>query len=470
MLQARNRFVVGGVWLVVVASLSAQRPQTPNWDTLRPEILQHYRSLVQLDTTSGHETRAVEYLKKVLEGEGIPTQTFALNPARANLVARLKGNGSKRPLLILAHTDVVGVAREKWPVDPFGAALKDGYIWGRGSKDDKPVLTANLIAMLMLKRLGVQLDRDVIFLAESGEEADLEGVGMNYMVREHFAEIDAEFAMTEGGGADIDRGRVTRVNIGTAEKVPARVRLVATGTAGHGSVPRLDNPLIHLGAAIQKVGLWQTPMRLNETTRSYFEKLAAISPPDRAAIYKALLDPKTADGAQKFLREHSPGEYSMLRTSVVPTILKAGVGANVIPSDAEATIDIRALPDENVAAFYAEMAKVIDDPAIKIDPVPATRPASPASKLTTEMYQAMERAAKAIYPNATVIPSMSTGASDMAQLRAKGIQSYGVGPASTQDDQINYPAHGDVERLAESSLYPFVQYVWNVVVEVAGHK
>jgi acetylornithine deacetylase/succinyl-diaminopimelate desuccinylase-like protein len=470
MLQARNRFVVGGLWLVVVASLAAQRPQTPNWGTLRPEILQHYRSLVQLDTTSGHETRAVEYLKKVLEGEGIPTQTFALNPARANLVARLKGNGSKRPLLILAHTDVVGVQREKWPVDPFGAVLKDGYIWGRGSKDDKPVLAANLMAMLMLKRLGTALDRDVIFLAESGEEADLEGVGINYMVREHFAEIDAEFAMTEGGGADVDGGRITRVNIGTAEKVPARVRLVATGTAGHGSVPRLDNPLIHLGAAVQKVGLWQTPMRLNETTRSYFEKLATISSPDRAAIYKALLDPKTADGAQKFLREHSPGEYSMLRTSVVPTILKAGVGANVIPSDAEATIDIRALPDENVPAFYAEMAKVIDDPAIKIDPVPATRPASPASKLATEMYQAMERAAKAIYPNATVIPSMSTGASDMAQLRAKGIQSYGVGPASTPDDQLNYPAHGDVERLAESSLYPFVQYVWNVVVEVAGHK
>jgi acetylornithine deacetylase/succinyl-diaminopimelate desuccinylase-like protein len=445
-------------------------PQTPNWDALRAEVLQHYRSLVQLDTTSGHETRAVEYLKKVLEGEGIPTQTFALNPARANLVARLKGTGSKRPLLILAHTDVVGVAREKWPVDPFGAVLKDGYVWGRGSKDDKPVLTANLIAMLMLKRLGVQLDRDVIFLAESGEEADLEGVGINYMVREHFAEIDAEFAMTEGGGADLEGGRVTRVNIGTAEKVPARVRLVATGTAGHGSVPRLDNPLIHLGAAIQKVGLWQTPMRLNETTRSYFEKLAAISPPDRAAIYKALLDPKTADGAQKFLREHSPGEYSMLRTSVVPTILKAGVGPNVIPSEAEATLDIRAVPDENIDAFYAELARVIADPAVAIERVPQTRPPSPASKLDTEMYRAMERVAATIYPGAAVIPSMSTGASDQAQLRAKGIQSYGIGPSSTESDENNYPAHGDVERLAESSLYPFVQYVWNVVVEVAGHK
>src|SRR5215475_11815697 len=236
---------------MAVCVLRAQAPVAKvDWEKLRPEILQHYRSLVQLDTTSGHETRAVDYLKKVLEGEGIPTQTFALNPARANLVARLKGNGSKRPLLILAHTDVVGVQKEKWPVDPFGAVMKDGYIWGRGSKDDKPVLAANLVTMLLLKRLGVPLDRDVIFLAESGEEADVTGVGINFVVREHFADIDAEFAMTEGGGATIGGGRVTRVSIGTAEKLPARARLVASGTAGHGSVPRLDNPLIHLGAAL----------------------------------------------------------------------------------------------------------------------------------------------------------------------------------------------------------------------------
>jgi acetylornithine deacetylase/succinyl-diaminopimelate desuccinylase-like protein len=465
---------------VVAAFVGVPRAQAParvDWDKLRPEILQHYRSLVQIDSTAGNETKVVDYLKKVLEADGIPTKTFALDPKRANLVARLKGNGSKRPLLILAHSDVVGVQREKWPVDPFGAVMKDGYVWGRGSKDDKPVVTANLITMLMLKRSGVALDRDVIFLVESGEEADLAGVGINFMVREHFDEIDAEFAMTEGGGARIDAGspggeggRVTRVNIGTAEKIPARARLVAAGTAGHGSVPRLDNPLIHLGMAVQKVGLWETPMRLNETTRTYFEKQAAISDPERAAIYKALLDPKTAAGAQKYLREHSPGEYSMLRTSVVPTMLKAGVGANVIPSEAEATLDVRALPDENIDAFYAEMAKQIGDPAVKIERIPQTRPPSPASSIQTEMYKVMERVAGAIYPGATVIPSMSTGASDMAQLRAKGIQSYGIGPASTEADEINYPAHGDVERLAESSLYPFVQYVWGVVTEVAGHK
>ena len=467
-----KRFLIAAL---TIASLTGVRAQAPDshvvdWAKLRGEILERYRALVQMDTTAGHEILAVDYLKKVLEAEGIPTRTFALDPNRPNLVARLKGNGTKRPLLILAHTDVVGVQREKWPVDPFGAVIKDGYIWGRGTKDDKPVLAANLMTMLMLKRLNVQLDRDIIFLAESGEEADPAGVGINFMVREHFDEIDAEFALTEGGGATLDGGRVTIVEIGTAEKLPARVRLVATGTAGHGSVPRADNALVHLAAAIEKVGRWETPMRLNETTRSYFENLGKISTGERAATYRALLDPGTAPGAQNFLREHSPHEYSMLRTSVVPTMLKAGVAANVIPSEAEATLDIRALPDENVPEFYAEMAKVIGDPAVKIVPLPQTRPPSPASRLDTEMYRVLERVAKRANPQATVLPSMSTGASDQAQLRPKGIQSYGIGPASTESDQINYPAHGDVERLAESSLYPFVEYVWTVVGEIAAHR
>jgi acetylornithine deacetylase/succinyl-diaminopimelate desuccinylase-like protein len=459
--------------VVCVCSLGAQVPGVSppiDWDKLRPEILERYRALVQLDTTAGHEILAVDYLRKVFEAEGIPTRTFALDPNRPNLVARLKGTGSKRPLLILAHTDVVGVQREKWPVDPFGAVIKDGYIWGRGSKDDKPVLTANLITMLMLKRLGIRLDRDVIFLAESGEEADITGVGINYMISQHFDEIDAEFAMTEGGSATSDGSRVTRVSIGTAEKLPARVRLVATGTAGHGSVPRMDNPLIHLGAALDKLGRWETPMRLNDTTRAYFQRLAIISAPERAAIYKALLDVKTAGPAQAYLREHAPAEYSMLRTSVVPTMLKAGVGPNVIPSEAEATLDIRALPGEDIEAFYAEMVKVIGDPAVKIVPLPPSRPPSPASKLDTEMYRVMEQVSNTVYPDAAILPSMSTGASDQAQLRAKGIPSYGIGPASTESDALDYPPHGDVERLAESSLYPFVRYVWNVVTEIAAHK
>lgn len=439
-----------------------------DWSQQKSEILKHYRDLIQIDTRAGNETKAVEYIRQVLQGDGIPSETFALDPARANLVARIKGNGSKRPLLILAHTDVVGVQPEKWPVDPFSAIIKDGYVWGRGSLDDKPVLAANLMVILLLQRNHVKLDRDVIFLAESGEEADTAGVGINYMVQQHYDAIDAEYSLTEGGNATIDSGRVVSMNIGTAEKVPARVRLVATGTSGHGSVPRMDNALIHLGAAVEKVGRWQTPMRLNDTTRTYFEKLATISSPENAARYNALLNPRTAEAAQRYLEQYEPQSYSMLRTSVVPTMLKAGVGANVIPSEAEATLDIRALPDEDITKFYTEMGKIIGDPEVKIVPLPATRPPSPATRLDTEMYRVLERVSKRMYPGVTVLPSMSTGASDKAQLRAKGQQSYGIGPAGTREDFTKFGAHSDVERLAEPSIYPFVEFVWSAVTEVAA--
>jgi acetylornithine deacetylase/succinyl-diaminopimelate desuccinylase-like protein len=443
-----------------------------DFEKQKAEILDRYQTLIRIDTSSppGNESRAVEYLRKTLEADGIPTQTFALDPKRANLVARLKGNGSKRPLLILAHTDVVPVQREKWPVDPFGAILKDGYIWGRGSTDDKPHLTAMLMTMLLLKRTGAALDRDVIFLAESGEEADPAGVGINFMVGQHFEDIEAEFAITEGGGATIENGRVAAVNIGTAEKLPARVRLVANGTSGHGSVPRADNALVHLSGAVEKVGTWETPMRLNDTTRTYFEKLAQMSTPERAARYNALLNPATAPEAERYLAAHEPRRYSMLRTSVVPTMLKAGTGPNVIPSEAEAVLDIRALPGEDIPAFYKEMTRVIGDPSVRIEPIPMTRPASPASGLDTEMYKALERVSKQMYPGATVLPTMSTGASDMAQLRAKGIPSYGIGPAATDEDSTNHGAHSDVERLLEPSLYQLVEFTWHAVADVSVRR
>jgi acetylornithine deacetylase/succinyl-diaminopimelate desuccinylase-like protein len=231
----------------------------------------------------------VDYLKSVLDKEGIPSQVLARDPNRPNLVARLKGNGSARPLLMLAHTDVVPVQRDKWPVDPFGAIVKDGYVWGRGTTDDKDKLTAILMTLLLVKRAGLPLDRDLIFLAESAEEIDTTGVGIRFMVDQHFDAIDAEFAITEGSGATIEHGRATMVQITTSEKLPRRVRLVASGATGHGSIPRIDNAVTHLAAAVEKVGTWQTPLRLNDTTRTYFEKLATISPPDVAARYRSLL-------------------------------------------------------------------------------------------------------------------------------------------------------------------------------------
>ncbi len=446
----------------------AQAPAV-DWDQQKSEILRHFRALLQIDTSNppGNETQAVDYLKKVLEAEGIATKTFSIDPNRANLVARLKGNGSKRPLLIMAHTDVVRVQREKWPVDPFAAVIKDGYIWGRGTTDDKDKLVAVLMSMLFMKRSGAALDRDLILLAESGEEADPTGVGIRFMVENHFDEIDAEYALSEGPGALIENGRVTTVEVTTSEKIPRRVRLVASGTSGHGSIPREDNAVIHLSAAVNKVGTWETPMRLNDTTRTYFEKLAAISTPEKAARYNGLLDPRRSAAAQRYLAQYEPAHNSMLRTSVVPTMLRAGIGPNVIPSEAEASIDIRALPDEDTAQFIDAMKKVIGDPAVHIVPMPETRPAAPPSRRDNEMYRALEHAGNSVYPGSTTLPTMLTAATDMALLRAKGIQSYGIGPALTADDFANHSWHSDVERIPETSLYQFVEYTWRAVTEVA---
>jgi acetylornithine deacetylase/succinyl-diaminopimelate desuccinylase-like protein len=447
--------------------------QTPavNWEKQSAEVLRHFRALIQLDTSDppGNETRAVDYLKKVLEAEGIPTKTFATEPSRASLVARLKGNGSKRPLLLMAHTDVVGVQREKWPVDPFGAVLKDGFVWGRGAKDDKPQVAAMLEVMLLLKRGGVKLDRDVIFLAEAGEETT--SLGIDFMVTQHFSEIDAEFALNEGGRTRLENGRVTAVQIATAEKVPNWVRLVINGTSGHGSIPRVDNAVVHLATAVGKLGAWETPMRLNDTTRAYFERLATISTPEQAARYNGLTDPKRSAAIQRYLAEHEPEHYSMLRTSVTPTVLKGGFQTNVIPSQAEAFIDIRVLPDENIARFSEEMRRVIGDAAIKIEPISTgARVPTPPSRIDNEMFRALEAVSKRSYPGSTTLPMLLTAATDCAQLRAKGVQCYGIDPPSTDEDRANFGMHSDVERLTESSLYSFTEFVWSAVTQVAASK
>jgi acetylornithine deacetylase/succinyl-diaminopimelate desuccinylase-like protein len=264
---------------------------------------------------------------------------------------------------------------------------------------------------------------------------------------------------------------VAQISIQTSEKVPRRFRLVATGTSGHGSVPRLDNPLTHLSAAVAKVGAWETPMRLNETTRAYFGKLAEISPPESAQRYRQLLSAQPPASLQRYFAEREPQHYSMLRTSIVPTLLKAGVGPNVIPSTAEATFDVRALPDEDIPRLIAEVTRVVGDEAVKVEPITTNlRPVSPPSPLESDLYRALVAVSTEMYPGTAVLPTMMTGATDMAQLRSKGVKAYGIGPASTDSDTINYGAHSDVERLRESELYSFVEFTWRATTAVAAKK
>ena len=463
--------VLAALCLLLPASQAADR-YTVDWKQLEPQMLEVYTSLIKIDTSNppGGETRVVDYLRPFLDKAGVPYQVLALDPARANLVARIKGNGSKQPLLILGHTDVVGVQRDKWPVDPFAALRKDGYVWGRGSSDDKPHVVAGLMMMLLLQRLHVPLDRDVIFVAESGEEGTT-GPGIDFLVNDRWNDIAAEFALAEGGHVASRGGKVRYVEITTTEKAPRTTRLVAHGTAGHGSRPRLDNPVLHIASAVGKFLDWQPPMRLNDTTRTFFERLATISSPEQAFRYNHIADPAHTLEIQKYLLEHEQGNYSVLRTSIVPTIIKAGFRSNVIPSEAEATLDIRALPDEDVDKLYDQMRRVINDASVEIVSTATDhRKASPPSRIDSEMFRALERTQQRMFPGAITLPAMLTGATDMAQLRAKGVQAYGFGPIVDENEYALHGAHSDQERMLETSVYKMVEYLWYTVLDVAATK
>jgi acetylornithine deacetylase/succinyl-diaminopimelate desuccinylase-like protein len=463
--------------LTLVAALlilmsAAPRAQS-NAAAFEAETMQHYQALLRIDTSSppGNETRAVEYLKQVLDKEAIPYQVFAKDPSRANIVARLKGNGKKKPILVLGHTDVVTVDPAKWTHPPFGADRDGGYVYGRGTIDDKDNLVAGLMMMISLKRNKVALDRDVILLAESGEEGAPD-VGAQYMADSHLDAIAAEFCFAEGGGVVRTGGKVVQSNIGTTEKEPRFVEIVAHGPAGHGSVPSRNNALTRLSAAVGKIAEWTPPLRINETTAAYFKKLATMVPADVAKIYKDVLnpDPKVSGPASDWLLEHQPGHWSMVHTSLVPTIIAGGFRYNVIPSEAKATIDVRLHPDENQDAFLDMVRKVVNDANVDVRwGRERYRPAG-AARIDTEAYRTLEAMTTKHYAT-PVLPTMGVGATDMSNLRAKGIECYGIGPAvDSEDAGKGFGAHSDQERILENELHRFVRFQYDVVLELAKAK
>ena len=439
------------------------------------ELLQHFRALLRLNTSNppGNERLVVDYLKNVLDKEGIPTEVLSLDPSRSNLVARLKGTGAKRPLLLMGHTDVVTVDESKWTFPPFGGTRDGGYIYGRGALDDKDSVSVGLMTMLTLKRLAVPLDRDVIFLAEAGEEGTTR-VGIDYVVQQHFPSIDAEYCLAEGGGVLRENGSVTYATVGVLEKIPRTIELVARGPSAHGSIPRSTNAVSRLAAAVYAISRWQPPVRLNETTREFFTRLARLSFGVEARHLQALVsaDQEAVAAAVAYFQEQNPVYVSMLRTSASPTILQAGSRYNVVPSEATATIDVRLLPDEDPTDILNRIREVVNDASIEVrfaqrDGAP--RPPG-GTRLDTEAFRAIE-ASMARYYDTVTLPSMGTGASDKAQIRSKGINCYGVGPATDYEDAAKgFGSHSDQERILESELYRFGQFYWDVVVDLVKKK
>ena len=455
----------------LLISTSSVQAQQPDWAAIDEETLRHFQAMIRIDTADppGVEKSLTDYLVEVLQQEGIEVEVFSLDPNRPNLVARLRGNGSKRPLLMMAHQDTVNTDPAKWVFPPYSAERDGGWIYGRGTVDDKDNVVASLMTMLMLKRQGVELDRDVIFLAESGEEGATQ-IGIQFMTQQHFDTIDAEHCIAEGGSVVRQGGQVHYAGVQTVEKLPRAISLTSTGIAGHGSVPLESNSLVAMSKAIAAAADWQPPVRLSDTTTSYFSRMASVSTPESAARYLAMLNPGSAEGqaALAWMKSNEPRNAAVLFSTISPTMVNGGYRVNVIPSEVTATLDVRLLPDEDPEQFISALREVIDDENINVDWASRNMRPGASTPLDTDAFRVIEQVMQEIY-GATVIPTMSTGATDMAYLRALGINCYGIGPAiDAEDGPLGFGVHSDQERIIEAELYRFVRANYEIVERLAG--
>lgn len=422
------------------------------------ETIERLQTLIRFDTTNppGNEGELAAYLVRTLEGEGIDTQLLVPVENRAAVVARIKGNGKKRPVMLMAHMDVVGVERDKWSCDPFGGVIRDGYLYGRGAIDDKGMLAANLMAMLLMKRnvvdAGIELDRDVIFLATSDEETG--GVhGIKWMVAGHRDLIEADFAINEGGRTRIIEGGKRYLAIQTAEKISHMVTVTARGPAGHSAIPLVDNSIFRLGRALARLGEYREPVTLTVTTTRFFSELSKMWPVDVERLAMAALvsgdATESARGAE--VLSGIPVFNAVLRNGISATTLSGGVAGNVIPAEVSAVLNVRTIPGHDIDEIARRLEECAAEPGVSIT-VTARGAEAPESNPDSPMFEAIAASAREIDPGITVVPYLSTGGTDSSHLRRAGISSYGILPfPMEQPDEERM--HGHDERVPVESLH-----------------
>ena len=437
------------------------------------DALTWLQSLIRINTTNppGNELVAAKYIAGILDKEGIRSETFESAPGRGFLVARLSSSAMPDPskaLLLMAHLDVVGVEKSKWSTDPFGAAMQDGYLYGRGSLDDKGMLAANLAVFIQLKRSGARLNRDVIFLAE-GDEEDGGEHGIKFAVDKHWDKIAAGFAINENGRVIVKDGKPVYVGIQTDEKVAVNVDVIASGTAGHASAPRRDNPITHLAAAMAKIGGFEAPVQFNSVTRAFFEGLAPTQDMDTRKWLQALGTPDRGEHAARIISDENPAWNAMLRDTATPTMLQAGVRQNVVPSEARGVVNVRLLPGNQLDPLLAKLKLLVNDPAVRFEIEPGGGEAAPSSTQSGDLYRTIAQVAAQKFPGAAVLPYMSTGFSDSWELRMRNVQAYGFVPFPlTEDDWAR--VHGDNERIPVDSFRKGVDVLYTIVSNFAVSK
>lgn len=439
--------------------------------TMRAEAVERLSEYLRINTTNppGNELATALWLKDVLAKEGIEGEildTAELGPGRANFYARLKGDGSKQgAIALVSHMDVVPVSREFWSVDPFSGVVKDGYVWGRGALDMKGHAITQLMALIALKRAGVPLARDIVFITNADEEVDGKGA-ITFVERHRDRLADVKYLLTESADTRVEGGRVKWFGIDVAEKRPFWQRLTVAGTASHGSVPTPDNPVPRLVRALARVANWETPIRLTPAVDRFFKAQAAYETPEHrrwlSNARAALADPR---GRAWLLSE--PERNALLRNTVSITVLTGSNKTNVIPEQASAELDIRLFADQDTIAFRRDLARVIGDPRVKLETV-AEVPPPFSAPLDTELYRDIAAVAEEMVPGVPIATPVSAGASDRPTYAQAGIICYGVDPWLVELSENRRGVHGNDERVSVANIGWGVAFYENVLRRYAG--
>ena len=423
-----------------------------------------YQELIEINTTNsvGDNTKAAEAMARRLLAAGFPAadvQVLSPAPRKGNIVARLRGTGARRPLLLLAHLDVVEANREDWSVDPFKLLEKDGYFYGRGTTDDKAMAAAFVANLIRYRQEGFVPDRDLIVALTADEEGGGHN-GVAWLLKEHRGLIDAEMALNEGAGGSLSSGQRVSNGLQASEKIFQSYRLEVTNKGGHSSLPVKDNAIWHLAGGLARLADFDFPVNLDEVNRQFFEWVATRVGGSLGNDIRAVARGERNPEIVARVAAMGPVFNSRLRTTCVPTRLEGGHADNALPQTARAVVNCRVLPNEAEEDVRQQLIRVLANDKIKVTPVNRFFP-SPASSLTPEIMGPVERVTQAMWPGVPVVPMMATGATDSRYLRAAGIPAYGTSGMFGDVDDIR--AHGRDERMLVQSLYEGQEYLYRLV-------
>ncbi len=466
--------------LPVAAQVAPERPGIPgnpvsplplgNTSAIAKEAQGWLADLIKINTSNppGNEQIAALYITGILAKEGIKAEILDMTPGRSAVVARLRSSAVAQPsraLLLVAHLDTVPVDKTRWSVDPFGAVVKDGYLYGRGAIDDKGMMAANLAVFISLKRSMARLNRDVIFLATDDEEAGGDA-SIRMLIAKHWEKIAAGFAINEGGNVFVKNGKVQYIGVQADEKVAANIAVIARGTSGHASQPMKDNPVVHLAAAVAKIGTYSAPVHFTSIVRRYFEGLAPLEDDEIGKWIRSMETPDRGEHAQRVISDASPLWNAMLRDTIAPTVLTAGVANNVIPAEARANLNVRLLPGDTIDVVLKDLNKLVNDPLVKLEMQPNAGLAAPSSSLESDFYEVITKVVSQEFGGAPALPFQSTWLTDSAQLRLHQVQAYGLVPFPLSQDDLKR-MHGDDERIPLGSFDKGVDVLAKIVTEFA---